>query len=43
MSILQKFLHFFNDNPSGDSTMAKINKLLVGEALVSIGCSRTRP
>ena len=37
MSILRKFLHFFNDNHTGENTMGKINKLLVGEALVGDG------
>ena len=38
MSILKKFFSFLNNDPHNeDSSMAKINKLLVGEALVGDG------
>ena len=37
MSILQKFFSFFNNDNTEDLIMGKINKLLVGEALVGDG------
>ena len=37
MSILQKFFSFFNNDNTEDLVMGKINKLLVGEALVGDG------
>jgi 5,6,7,8-tetrahydromethanopterin hydro-lyase len=37
MSILQKFFSFFNNDNTEDLVMGRINKLLVGEALVGDG------